>query len=266
MPTVIDPTAYIIGAAEVYYRAVGVLTPWNTVGSTVDDVIFRTNQSMFNPSDRINGLQDLIMLMDYKNGSGAEVEFTMPEIAGSKLALAVPGAVSTVTTNTDAGGTPFSSTLAAAAVAGATNIKVTAVTNLVVGDFIRIDVTAGGLAEYRQVTFVGTAGSGGTGVSFRDPLIRDHANGVATVESTGDGKTEITAGTVRRQPVTAYNDWALVAQSPSSYYELYVYNGISTTEKVEIAFGDETLAGVKVTIGARKDGANLTLPSWKLRV
>jgi hypothetical protein len=266
VPTVINPLSYIIGAAEVYYRAIGSTAAWTSIGSTVDDIVFRVNQSTFNPSDTINGLDDLIYLMDYKNGSGAEAEFTMPEIAGPKLALAIPGAVSTTLATTDAGGTPFTSTLAAASLAGATNIKVVAVTNLTPGDYVRFDVTAGGLAEYRVIDIVGTAGAGGTGITFRDPLVRDHANGVAAVEAVGDGKTEVTGGSVRRMPSTAYNDWALVAQSPADYYELFLYRGISTTDAVEFSFGDETMAGIRVTIGARKDGSNLALPSWKLRV
>lgn len=265
MPTVISPSAYIIGAAEVYYRALGSSAAWTNIGSTVEDVVFRVNQSMFNPSDQINGLDDLIYLMDYKNGSGAEAEFTMPEIAGPKLALAIPGAVSTTTSSADAGGTPFSSTLAAASIVGATNLKVTAVTNLAAGDWVQVDVD-GSLAEYRQIDVVGTAGSGGTGISFRNPLLQAHSNGVVIVETVSDGKTEITASTVRRQPSSVYYDWALVAQSPADYYELLLYRAISTTEAVEFTFGDETMAGIRVTLGARKDGADLTLPSWKLRV
>lgn len=265
MPTLIDPTAYIIGAAEVYYRAIGATGAWSSVGSTVDNAIFRVNQTMFNPSDNINGLQDLIMLMDYKNGSGAEVEFTMPEIAGPKLALAIPGAVSTAGTIADAVTTPGSTTLSLAAAIGDTSVKVVAVTNFAAGDYIRISA-AGTLAEYRQITVVGTVGAGGTGLMFRDPLLKTHALADAVVESQGDGKTEITASTVRRQPVTAYNDWALVAQSPASYFEFFAYNAISTTQNVEFTFGDESMAAIRVTLGARKDGANLTLPSWKLRV
>lgn len=265
MPTVISPLAYIIGAAEVYYRAVGSVAAWTSIGSTVDDIVFRVNQSMFNPSDTINGLDDLIMSMDYKNGSGAEAEFTMPEIAGPKLALAIPGAESTTLATTDAGGTPFSSTLAAASIVGATNLKVTAVTNLTAGDYVQVDID-GSLAEYRVIDVVGTAGAGGTGISFRNPLLQAHASGVVIVETVGDGSTEITAGLARRQPAASYNDWALVAQSPAAYYELLLYRAISTTEAAEFTFGDESMAGIRVTLGARKDGADLTLPSWKLRV
>jgi hypothetical protein len=260
VPAVINPVSYIIGAADVYYRALGVLTPWISVGSTVDDIVFRVNQSMFNPSDTINGLDDLIYLMDYQNGSGAEAEFTMPEIAGDKLALAIPGATSTAGVVT-VDGAGLSTTLTAATAIGATTINVTATTNLIVGDWIRIDVTAGSLAEYRKVTSIAALV-----VGFRDPLKQAHANGVAVVETLGDGKTEIAPTTVRRQPASAYRDWALVAQSPADYYELYLYRGISTTDAAEMSFGDETMAGIRVTIGARKDGADLSLPSWKLRV
>ena len=69
----------------------------------------------------------------------------------------------------------------------------------------------------------------------------------------------------RRQPLSAYNDFALVAQSPTDYYELYLYNAISKTDSAEISFGDESMAAIKVSLGSRRDGANLALPSWRLR-
>ncbi|HSW43103.1 MAG TPA: hypothetical protein VLM76_11395 [Patescibacteria group bacterium] len=265
MGLVIDPRAYIIGAAEVYYRAVGAVGAWLSIGATVDDVVFRINQTTFNPSEDFNGVLEPIREMDYVSKAGAEAEFTMPEFAGSKLALAVLGAQSAVLPTTDAGGTPLSTTLAAAAAIGDTVIRVTAITNAAPGDYVRINV-AGALAEFRQIDVVGTAGAGGTGLQFRDPLLKSHANGVAVVETVGDGKTEITPGIVRRQPLTAYNDFVLVAQSPADYYELYLFNAISKTEAAEISFGDESMAGVRVTLGSRRNGSNLDLPSWRLRV
>lgn len=265
MGLVIDPKAYIIGAAEVYYRAIGGVGAWTSIGATVDDIVFRVNQTTFNPSETFNGVLEPIREFDYISKAGAEAEFTMPEFAGAKLALAVLGAQSAVLPSTDATGTPLVTTLAAAAAIGDTAVKVVAITNAAAGDWIRIDV-AGALAEYRRIDVVGTAGAGGTGLQFRDPLLRAHANGVAVVETIGDGKTEITPGTVRRQPLAAYNDWALVAQSPADYYELYLYNAISKTDAAEISFGDESMAAVKVTLGSRRDGANLALPSWRLRI
>jgi hypothetical protein len=258
VPSTINPVSYIIGAAEVYYRATGVLTAWTSVGATVDDVVFRVNQSMFNPSDTINGLDDLIRYMDYRNGGGAEAEFTMAEIAGEKLALAIPGAVTTAGVTTVDGGGLSTVTTAAIAV-GATTIALTATTGLAVGDYIKIGT--GGTAEYRRVTSIASLN-----VSFRDPLRNAQTLGAAVVETLGDGKSSITSGTDRRQPAAAYRDWALVAQSPADYYELILYNGISTTDSVEISTGDETMAGIRATIGARKDGSNLALPAWELRV
>ena len=266
MPVSIDAKQYIIGAADVYWRAVATLGPWISIGATVNNVIFRVHQTTVNPSDQFNGLMELIREMDYVTKQSAEAEFEMPQLAGPNLALALRGVTSTVTATTDSTGSPFVTTLAAASAVGDTNVKVTAVTNAAVGQTIGIDVVAGSLREYRVITFVGTLGAGGTGIGFRDPLLRAHANGVAVTQTVGDGKTELAPGNVRRTPLAAYNDYVMVAQSPTDYYELYAYNGITTSDPVEIAFGDSTMAAIKVLIGTRDDGLNLALPSWKLRV
>jgi hypothetical protein len=271
VPTVIDPKAYIIGAAEVYYRAIHATTgvavpgPWTSIGATIGDVTFKCPQTIFNPSGDFNGVLAEIAGMDYVSKQGAEASFEMPEMAGPKLALALVGATSTAGAITETGA-GFATTLAAATVIGATNIKVASVTTVTVGMQIAIDVVAGGLREYRIVDFVGTLGAGGTGVSFRDPLLQAHASGVVVIQTDGDGKTDITPGTVRRQPYTSYNDWALVAQSPSSYYELFLYRAISKTDSVDLVFGDQKMSAVAVTIGATLLGSNLALPLWRLRV
>lgn len=265
MPTVIDPKAYIIGAAEVYYRAIASTGAWTSVGATIEDVIFRTRQTVFNPSEAFNGVLEEIREMDYLSKQAAEAEFTMPELAGPKLALAVLGATSSTASIAETG-SGYASTLAAASAIGATNLKVAAVAGLTAGMYVGIDVVAGGLREYRVIDVVGTLGSGGTGITFRDPLQQAHASGVVVIQTDGDGKSVIVPGTTRRQPLTAYNDWVLVGQSPSAYYELYLYSAISKTDAVEIAFGDQKMAAVKVMLGARKTGSDLTLPSWRLRV
>lgn len=71
-------------------------------------------------------------------------------------------------------------TLAADPALGATNFKVTAVTNFAVGDWVRID--SGANREYRRITAVGTAGSGGTGIDVDGATTIDHATAVAFVE------------------------------------------------------------------------------------
>lgn len=267
-PTSVAVESYVIGAASVYYRDVGVLTPWTSIGLTMDDAIARIGFENSNPSDALNGLDGMLRGLDYLRVISAEIEFTLPELSAPKLALAIPGSVSTTTATTDAGGTPLVTTLAAAAAIGDTSIKVVAVTNAAVGDWVRVNVVAGALDEYRQLTAVGTAGAGGTGLSFRDPLKKAHANGVAVVETVGDGKTEVTPPTVRRQPNTAYKDWALVSESPASYFEFLIYRAIATSDTVELSFNDDLNqpAGIRVTLGARKDETDLTKPLVKLRL
>jgi hypothetical protein len=63
--------------------------------------------------------------------------------------------------------------LAAAAPAGATNLKVTSTSNITAGDTIRLDI--GGGTETVKVASVGTAGSGGTGLTLTAPLKFGHA-------------------------------------------------------------------------------------------
>jgi hypothetical protein len=89
-------------------------------------------------------------------------------------------------------------TLAAAAGAGDTNIKVASVANMVVGETVAIDVGFDN-AEYRTITAVGTAGSGGTGITLASPLANAHQNG-ASAQDLGSGVT-LTAPLTGAHPV-----------------------------------------------------------------
>jgi hypothetical protein len=264
LPPVITPGNIIVGAANIYNRALAVLTSWNSVGATMDDSMVRVNQAWFRPE--LNGMLGPVQELDYLTEQGVEVEFTMVEIAGTKLALAVPGATSSVTAPADAAG-GGTTTLAAQANIGDTTVKVTAVTNFIAGDMVRISA-AGAAAEYRVVDVVGTIGAGGTGLQFRDPLQKVHPNTDPVVEQNpgADGKTVITGSTVRRMPSTAYSQWAVVGESPNGFYELLIDSGISTTDAAEIAYGDETVGGIRATIGSRYNGATPNTPPWRLRV
>ena len=66
-------------------------------------------------------------------------------------------------------------TLAAAASAGATNIKVSSVTGMVAGNTLTVDTGAN--AETVTITAVGTSGAGGTGVTITPALAFAHAQG-----------------------------------------------------------------------------------------
>jgi hypothetical protein len=259
MGLVIDPTQYIIGAADVYYRAIGGTGAWTSVGATIDDIIFRVNQTMINPSDKFNGVLELVQGMDYVSKLAAECEFTLPEFAGEKLKLAMPSVTVAAGTAADTAA-GWTDTLDADVAAGATEITVVA-GGATAGDLMHI--ADGTTEEYRVIDEVAALV-----YSFRDPLLNAYASATATVvEADSDGKTEITPSTIRRLPDTAYNDVALVAQSPSDYYELYLYRAISKTEAMELSFGNETMAAVKATLATRANGANLTSdPTWRLRV
>lgn len=266
-PTAVSVEKMIVGTPEVMYRATGVLTAWTSVGLTMDEVMFRIGSTMDNPSSALNGIDGLLRGLDYRKGGPASVEFTLPELSSASLAIAIPGSVTTAGVSTDTAAPAYTATtLAAASLIGATNVKVTAITGAAVGQYIRIDVTAGALAEYRRITSVGTAGAGGTGIGFSDPLLRAHASGVAVVQADGDGRATITASSVRRQPMAAYLDWRLSYQAPNGYTHLELYRAIATSDAVELSGSDDLSkpTGYRVTIESRVDETNTTSPTWAI--
>lgn len=260
MPIVVDPKAYVIGPAFAYYRDVGVNTPWTSAGATLDDALMRVNTAWFRP-DNLSGVMGNVMGLDVLRRVDAEIDFTLGEIGGASLALAVPGSRSTAAVFADATGTPGSSTTSAATAVGATTIPFTATTNFVVGDYFRIEAAAHAKVEYRQITAIDTLN-----VSFRDPLIYAHDSGTAVVETDGDNRALIESPILRRQPDSAYKEWALVMESGRGWHELRIPRGMSHTEAVEMTVADDALAGIRVTIGARYLGSDLTASPFKLFV
>jgi acid phosphatase len=80
-------------------------------------------------------------------------------------------------------------TLAAAAPAGSTNVKVTSVDGLAAGQNVVLE-TGTANAELAKIANVGTSGSGGTGVDLNAPTTKAHASGgaftVYATDPTGD--------------------------------------------------------------------------------
>lgn len=86
----------------------------------------------------------------------------------------------------------LSTTLAAAAAAAATNLKVNSVANVAVDDYILVLGDSATTAdEVVQVTTVGTAGAGGTGLTITPALGYAKANGASVAEVTRDYKTAV---------------------------------------------------------------------------
>jgi hypothetical protein len=117
----------------------------------------------------------------------------------------VAGRVLTMTTSYRRNNT----TLAAAASAGDTNLKVASVAGFVVGDSITVDAPAAGYGagnpERRTITAVGTAAAVGTGITLDAPLSAAHASG-AWVEGSRAGTSGLdTQGSNMRWSYTERN-------------------------------------------------------------
>jgi hypothetical protein len=120
---------------------------------------------------------------------------------------------------------PASTTLAAAASAGATNIKVVSVSGLVAGDWLLI-----GGVEYHQITTVGTAGSGGSGVTLTSALSAGYASGATVVETAPqsdvlDGAIDIVVNANTINGATRSHTITGLAPGASGSWQMRYYDG-----------------------------------------
>src|SRR5215468_159071 len=106
-------------------------------------------------------------------------------------------------------------TLAAASLAGATNIKVVSVAGMNAGDTLVIDTGAN--KETRTIQTVGTAGAGGTGVTLTAALTLAHASGATVTDST-TVQTAVIKGVTRALPTGANNVTTCQGGPGSSLY------------------------------------------------
>ncbi len=102
---------------------------------------------------------------------------------GEKIGIDIGGKYELATV-TEVGKAATQTTLAAAAAAGTTNIKIAADKNITVGD--PLTLATGSRKEVTKVASVGTAGASGTGVELASPLRFDHQSGV-DVSDVGTG-------------------------------------------------------------------------------
>lgn len=140
--------------------------------------------------------------------------------------------------------------LAAPAAAGATNVKVDDVTGLAIGDFVRFGYV--GHYETRELTAVGTAGAGGTGLDFAIPLTRDHAFGEWAIEVTALGGTTIT-WTAGRIGDAAYQDLVLTGLGLDGRQLVATLFNALSAENQELEFSDSSVSGLKVNFTAHYD-------------
>jgi hypothetical protein len=113
-----------------------------------------------------------------------------------------------------AAGGPAATTLAAASAIGALVLKVVSVTGFTAGDWFKVGT--GATAEKREIAVVGTAGAGGTGLQFTDPLDNAHSSGVALVEVAEDPPPS--SGAIHPDPI--------VANTPNGGTLAYTFAGL----------------------------------------
>jgi hypothetical protein len=190
-----------------------------------------------------------------------KAELTVNEITAQKMAWAMPGCTSVVGTApiTGGGGT---GTLYADAAAGATNIKVTSVTNITAGDWLKIgDV---GETEVRQVDVVGTI-NGGTGITLKTPLVRSHDAGDAYDEVDNAGTTIIT-WTPGRVASSDFKTLVLTGQGlDARQIKVTILNAMSA-ENQEMEFGDASVTGLDLVFTGHYDGATPTVAPFSIEV
>jgi hypothetical protein len=109
-------------------------------------------------------------------------------------------------------------TLSAAAVVGATNVKLASVTGLATGNTITVDST-GANPETVTMTVVGTSGATGTGVTFTPALGFAHASGATVVKNGVSGTQNLGFGS-RGSGLRCTTDAPLVLDptTPSTLY------------------------------------------------
>jgi len=266
----IDPDALVIGKGQVYYRAADVLTNWTHVGALLGDVSFSIDQTWADQPDL--GQRGPIIGTHYMSNRVARLSFTLAELAGDAMSFALPGSTTTtaVTTATSGG---WTTTLATAGTAFDTTLYVTAVTSMAAGQYVKVGT--GSTIEYRTITRVGTAGAEGvgTGIDIFPPLRNAQANGVAIIQTDGDGSVVVQATDVRRIPTSAYKDWVLLLQSPntgatgySGWFEFHFDNAVAVAASAAMTMGSNSWAGLPVTLEATFSEADQTTEPWWIKV
>jgi hypothetical protein len=159
-------------------------------------------------------------------------------------------------------------TLAADVPVGATNIKLTSVAGLAVGDYLRFGYP--GQQEVRQLTFVGTAGSGGTGVSFDFATTSPHLSGQTVLEQNSAGSTVVKsgAGVARRIPSSAYHKWELVVPGLDGRERRFRLLSAIMTENPEYEASDspDSPLAPRLTLQARWNPADGTASPWEIEI
>jgi len=188
------------------------------------------------------------------------------------------GAADTVIENSAGGGllidhgngenvvTCIGTIMAAPAVAGATNVKVDAVTVkslLVPGDIVRIGYV--GHYETRTLLTVGTIGPGGTGITFATPLTRDHGLDEWVIKVTTLGGTTIRP-VIGRIASASYQDLVLTDVGADGRTMIVTLENAVSAESQSLEFGDDPASPLGLTMKFTGHYSNTTPTTVPLTV
>jgi sRNA-binding protein len=209
---------------------------------------------------------------------GLDRDITLSLTTGTALQVgASPGNAQNVATalagesTTIAGG---SSTLAqgrgslsAAAAIGATNIKVSSVTNMFIGQALNVDLGAN--LEVVTITAVGSTGSNGSGISFTPALTKAHSQGAvyAAVSPAGSMNirvaaiTNFAAGQMININSGAGLETATIAEVGGGGATTLVTAAASGATNIKVASVSGLVAGNKLWIGAGADQESAVIAS-----
>lgn len=262
----LDPTklAYMVpGSSAVAGSADGVAAGGGGSGTlAADTVIGATNIRVSSVTNITSG--DILQI-----GAAGAHEFrkvvTVGTIGAGGTGIDLEGALTKVHLTGDAYVEVVSTTLALDAPAGSTNIKLAAVTGLVIGDYLRFGYP--GQQEVRRLTFVGTTGALGTGVSFNEPTMLDHRSGDYALEQTNAGSSTVssTSGVSRRLPSTAYHSWELRVLGLDGREVRFGLNNAIMTENAEFEAADDGTLAPRLTLQARWDPASIATSPWSIQ-
>ena len=255
--------AYMVpGAVSTAQDAIGVVLGGGGSGTlAADSIVGATNIRVSSVTNITTG--DILQI-----GAAGAREFrkaiTVGTIGAGGTGIDLDYGLGKAHTTGDAYVEVVSTTLSADAPAGATNLKVAAVTGLIVGDYLRFGW--GGEQEVRQLTFVGTTGGAGTGVSFITPTQLPHRLGDYAEETTNEGSSLVTSttGTTRRIPSAAYHAWELRLAGLDGREIRYGLTNAIMTENAEFEAGDDANMAPRLTLQARWDPASITTSPWTI--
>ena len=194
--TTIQPDRMFFGApASITVDGVDGGTTFDPPHITIE---YETNADKTRPQGARSNIKGLL----YVKTAICKAKFKVYEFASVKLGWVMPGATADSPASVGQVLAGLDTTLAADPALGATNLKVTSVTTVTVGQFVRVG--AAGVAateansEVLRVLTVGTTGSGGTGLD-----VENSAGGGALLDHANADEVKTVNGTVLAAPAAA---------------------------------------------------------------